>query len=213
MQSVGLGSNPGARERRRGRAGSMSTRNSNKSGHERAISRTRKESEMQQEKSKTDVLPIRGKAKQGKSLTQSRSSQPEIIELSSDDSGVDDSKRAKLVIDLDAPNRSTATVLLDKNKVAKPPKAKQIVLTKGPVTDIVEVIAVLKNSPPFPTVLVQGVDSEKRMQQSAQEVRRLMCAMIAVGVPIEWWMVGITTNGFILRDEVRQWPVRYLSLT
>jgi hypothetical protein len=129
----------------------------------------------------------------------------EIIDISSDES-VANTGAKKDAMDVDERKDST-TPILGKKKVANIPKSNPKMARirrspKAPAMEIPEVAAALQNGPPFATVLVQAADPEKRMQTAQHEARRLMCALIAVGVPVDWWMVGVTDNGFILRDEV-----------
>jgi hypothetical protein len=136
----------------------------------------------------------------------------EIIDLSSDES-------VKIIVTrngaMDVDERKGPTPVLGKRKATNPFASKRSIGTllrspKLPETDIPGVVSALHNGPPFPTILVQAADPEKRMQTAQHEARRLVCALIAVGVPMDWWMIGVTDNGFILRDEVNTW---FLTIT
>jgi len=142
----------------------------------------------------------------------------EIIEISSDESVANkEDEEGGMELDKSA---APPTTTLPKGKIDGIAPSKPQVgptelpsIPRGDVMDISETVTALQRGPPFPTVLVQASDPEMRMQTPQHEARRLMCALIGVGVHIDWWMVGITGNGFIILDEVStRSPVLYGSL-
>lgn len=162
----------------------------------------------QKESSEVATSQGPGNAAATKESKQPSGSKLEVLDLSSDESAADNKKTkvtTVITMDLDGQGASFEAPVGKMNRITTidVSKSKQASTSwLAMTTDITDIVAALQDGPPFPTVLVQADDPEKRMQTAPHEARRLMCALIAVGVPMEWWMVGVTANGFIVRDEV-----------